>query len=238
LAGPIKPVPLGVSVDDPEGITSDGTYFYIIGSQSSEKAGDRNALVRFTFNASNQTVQNAEMMTNLRDFLITSFPELNTGKKASEGGLNIEGIAWDFKRARWLLGLRAPLSKEGNAIIAAIKLRDPTGPFSTDNLQLAESKLIQLKLGGMGVRDIQYDPEFNSFLIISGAPQHMEKTEFTLWEWSGESSGLESTLRREQDFDAKLKPEGITHVELGARKFLFVVCDASSYLKLDYAEAQ
>jgi hypothetical protein len=225
-------------VDDPEGITSDGTYFYIIGSQTSGKEGDPIVLVRFTFNASNQTVQNAELMTNLRDFLITNCPELNTGKKASEGGLNIEGIAWDFKRGRWLLGFSAPLSKEGNAMIAAIKLLDPTGPFSTDNLQLAESKLIQLKLGGMGVRDIQYDPEFNSFLIISGTPEHGEKTEFTLWEWSGEPSGSESALHREQDLDPKLKREGITHVEVGGRKFLFFVCDASAYWKLDYVEAQ
>jgi len=237
-AGPIKPVPLGVSVDEPEGITTDGTYFYIIGSQSSGKASDRDVLVRFAFNASNQTVQNAELMTNLRDFLINNFPELNTGKKASEGGLNIEGVAWDFKRGRWLLGLSAPLSKEGNAMIAAIKLRDPTGPFSTDNLQLAESKLIQLKLGGMGVRDIQYDPEFNSFLIISGAPEHGEKTGFTLWEWSGEPLGSESALRREQDLDPKLKPDGITQVEVGGRRFLFVVCYSSAYLNLDSVEAQ
>jgi pSer/pThr/pTyr-binding forkhead associated (FHA) protein len=235
-SGPIQPVPLGVSVDDPEGITSDGTYFYIVGSQSSEKAGDRNALVRFAFDAASKTAQNAEMMSNLRDFLITNLPELNTGKKASEGGLNIEGIAWDFKRGRWLLGLRAPL-KDGNALVAAIKLKNPAGSFSIDNLQLAEPNLIQLKLGGMGVRDMNFDPESNSFMIISGAPEHLEKTEFTLWEWSGES-GSDSALRREQDLDPKLKPEGITHVELGGRKFLFLVCDANAYLKLDYAEAQ
>jgi len=236
--GPVKTVPLGVSVDDPEGITSDGTYFYVCGSQSSEKAGDRNALVRFAFDAGSQTAKNAETMTNLRDFLITNVPELNTGKKASEGGLNIEGIAWDFKRGRWLLGLRSPQSKDGNALVAAIKLRNPSGPFSIDNLQLAEPNLISLKLNGLGIRDINFDPESNSFMIISGAPEHQEKTEFTLWEWSGEPSGSESGLRSLQDLDPKLKPEGITHVELGGKKFLFVVCDVSAYLKLDYAEGQ
>jgi pSer/pThr/pTyr-binding forkhead associated (FHA) protein len=235
--GPVTPVPLGVSVDDPEGITSDGTYYYVVGSQSSEKAGDRNALVRFAFDVGSKTAQNAEIMPNLRDFLMTNLPELNTGKKTSEGGLNIEGIAWDFKRGRWLLGLRSPL-KDGNAMVAAIKLRNPSGSFSIDNLQLAEPNLIQLKLDGLGIRDINFDPESNSFMIISGAPEHMEKTQFTLWEWSGEPSGSETGLRREQDLDPKLKPEGITHVELGGRKFLFIVCDVSAYIKLDYAEAQ
>jgi pSer/pThr/pTyr-binding forkhead associated (FHA) protein len=233
--GPVKPIPLGVTVDDPEGITSDGSWFYIIGSQSQPNAGDRNALVRFTFDAASQSVPKAEALTNLRDFLIANVPELKTDKKASEGGLNIEGIAWDFKRGRWLLGLRSPLGKDGSAFLVAIKLRNQAGAFSVDNLQLAEPNAIPLKLAGLGVRDIQYDPEANSFLIISGAPENLEKSEFTLWEWTGsvEQSGSESALRRKQDLDPKMKPEGITYVEVGGRKFRLVVCDASAYFKLD-----
>ena len=222
--GPVKPIQLGASVEDPESITSDGSYFYIVGSQSSQNDADRNALVRFTFDAASQSVPKAETLTNLREFLITNVPELKSDKKASEGGLNIEGIAWDFKRGRWLLGLRSPLGADGSALVVAI----------------AEPNVIPLKLSGLGIRDIQYDPESNSFLIISGAPEHQEKTEFTLWEWTGapDQAGSESGLRREQDLDPKLKPEGITHVEIGGRKFILIVCDASSYFKLDYAESQ
>jgi pSer/pThr/pTyr-binding forkhead associated (FHA) protein len=236
--GPVKPIPLGASVEDPEGITSDGSYYYIVGSQSSQNDPDRNALVRFTFDAASQSVTKAETLTNLRDFLIANVPELKTDKKASEGGLNIEGIAWDFKRARWLLGLRSPLGTDGSALVVAIKLRNPAGPFSVDNLQLAESNVIPLKLSGLGIRDIQYDPESNSFLIISGAPEHQEKADFTLWEWTGGSdqTGSDPALRREQDLDPKLKPEGLTHVEVGGRKFILIVCDGSAYFKVDYAE--
>ena len=238
--GSVKPIPLGVTVDDPESITSDGTYFYIMGSQSQQNGGEQNALVRFAFDPASQTVQKAEALTNLRDFLIANVPELNTGKKASEGGLNIEGIAWDFKRGRWLLGLRSPQGKDGSALLVAIKLRNPAGPFSVDNLQLAEPNVIPLKLGGLGIRDIQFDPEANSFLIIAGAPEHHEKSDFTLWEWNGipEQSGSESGLRKEQDLDAKMKPEGITHVEISGHKFILVVGDASAYFKLDYGESQ
>jgi pSer/pThr/pTyr-binding forkhead associated (FHA) protein len=240
--GQVKPIPLGVAVEDPEGITSDGNYFYIVGSQSKPNAGERNALVRFAFDPANQTVQKAEALTNLRDFLVANVPELKESpdKKGSDGGLNIEGIAWDFKRGRWLLGLRSPLARDGNAFVVAVKLRNPGGAFSADNLQLAEPNAIQLKLGGLGIRDIQFDPESNSFLIIAGAPEHHEKTEFTLWEWNGtfDQSGSESALRREQDFDPKIKPEGLTHVEIGGRKFILVVGDSSVLFKLDYAEAQ
>ncbi|MEK6406270.1 MAG: DUF3616 domain-containing protein [Acidobacteriota bacterium] len=237
--GQIKPIPLGAVVENPEGITSDGNFFYIVGSQSQPNAGERNALVRFAFDAASQSVPKAETMTNLRDFLIANVPELkDADKKGSAGGLNIEGIAWDFKRGRWLLGLRGPLGKDGSAFIVAIKLRNPAGSFSVDNLQLAEPSAIPLKLGGLGVRDIQYDPESNSFLIISGAPENVDKSEFTLWEWTGDQGGSEAALRREQDLDPKMKPEGITHVEIGGRKFIFVVCDDSVYFKLDYAESQ
>lgn len=238
--GEVKPIPLGVTVDDPEGITSDGTYFYIAGSQSKPNAGELNALVRFAFDPTTQTVQKAEAMTNLRDWLINNVPELKGEgeKKGGEGGLNIEGIGWDFKRGRWLLGLRSPLGKDDRALIVAIKLRNPAGAFSTDNLQLAEPHAIGLPLGGLGVRDIQYDPESNSFLIIAGAPEHHEKAQFTLWEWDGsvESSGSEAALRKESDLDARIKPEGLAHVEIGARKFILIVGDSSSYFKLDYSE--
>lgn len=239
--GEVKAIPLGVQVDDPEGITSDGTFFYIASSQSDPKAGDLDALARFAFDPATQTVQKAEVMTNLRGFL-ASIPELKAEveKKGSDGGFNIEGIAWDFKRGRLLLGLRSPLGKDGQAQIVAVKLRDPTGAFTTENLQLAEPHPISLPLGGLGIRDIQYDPELNSFLIISGAPEHHEKTLFTLWEWDGspEPAGSEMGLRKEADLDPKMKPEGVTHVEIRGRKFIFIVGDASSYIKLDYSEAQ
>jgi pSer/pThr/pTyr-binding forkhead associated (FHA) protein len=238
--GPIKPIPLGASVIDPEAITSDGNFFYIVGSQSQADAGDRNAMVRFTFDAATQSVLKAETLTNLRDFLLANVPELNTGRKASEGGLNIEGITWDYKRVCWLLGLRSPQGKDGSALLVAIKLRNPAGSFSVDNLQLVEPNVIPLNLAGLGIRDIQYDLGSNSFLIISGAPEQLAKSEFTLWEWSGslDQTGSEPALRKEQDLDPKMKPEGITYVEVGGRKFVLVVCDASSYLKLDYAEGQ
>ncbi|HSB12204.1 MAG TPA: DUF3616 domain-containing protein [Blastocatellia bacterium] len=240
--GSVKPIPLNSEVEDPEGITFDGTFFYVLGSQSKPNGGDRNALVRFAFDPATQTVQKAERLTNLRDFLINSVPELKgEGEaKGSEGGLNIEGIAWDFKRGRWLLGLRSPLGKGDQALIVAIKLRNPTGPFSTENLQLAEPHPIALPLAGLGIRDIQYDPELNLFLIISGAPEHHEKSEFTLWEWDGSTDQppAETALRKVSDLDPKLKPEGLTHVDIGGRKFVLVVGDASGYFKLDYSESQ
>ena len=77
-------------------------------------------------------------------------------------------------------------------------MRDPSGPFTIDNMQLAAPNAIQLPLGGFGVRDIQYDSRLKGFLIISGAPEQHEKTEFKLWEWNGDpdQSKTDSRPRR------------------------------------------
>src|ERR1044071_4841359 len=58
--GAVKPIKLGVSVADPEGITRDGSTFSIVGSQSKAKGGDQNTIVRFQFDAASQSVTNNE----------------------------------------------------------------------------------------------------------------------------------------------------------------------------------
>src|SRR5262249_47547610 len=53
--GEVKSVPLGIEVDDCEDITSDGKYFYLVGSNSRE-AEKRFGLVRITFDPSTHQV--------------------------------------------------------------------------------------------------------------------------------------------------------------------------------------
>ncbi|MEN3335062.1 MAG: transport system ATP-binding/permease protein [Blastocatellia bacterium] len=240
-SGDVKVIPLGTTVEDPEGITTDGSYFYIIGSQSKLEAGKVGGLVRFTFDAASQTVTKAETISGLREFLIENVPELKSaaGVKAQDGGLNIEGIAWDPdpEHRRLLLGLRSP-QVNNNALIVTLKMRDPNGPFTIENMQLAVPNALQLPLGGMGIRDIQYDSRLKAFLIISGAPEHHEKTNFTLWEWNGDAdqSNTDARPREETTLDMKMKPEGVSRVRVGGKEFIFIVGDSSSYSKFDYNE--
>jgi pSer/pThr/pTyr-binding forkhead associated (FHA) protein len=239
--GEVKVIHLGVNVEDPEGITTDGSFFYIVGSQSKLDAGKTGGLVRFTFDAAEQKVTNAEAINGLREFLVENVPELKGmgDLKASEGGLNIEGIAWDPDpdRHRLLLGLRSP-QLNNNAMLVALKMRDPNGSFTRDNLQLAAPNAIQIPLGGLGVRDIQYDSRLKTFLIISGAPEHHEKSSFTLWEWNGDAdmSNADARPREETSLDLRMKPEGVTRLKVGGKEFIFVVGDSSSYTKYDYEE--
>ena len=240
-AGPIKSVPLGASVADMEGITYGDGYFYVTGSQSDPKGGDQNAIARFKFDPAAQTIQGTEVIPNLRQFLLEKVSELKglEDKKGKEGGLNIEGLAWDPRTdaKRLLLGLRSP-QLNGQALIVAIKLTNPSGPFSIDNLQLAEPSAIQLELGGLGIRDIQYDIRVQAFLVVAGAPEHGEtKLGFKLWEWSGESTS-DSKLQKMTDLDTPMHPEGVAHLVVGGREFIFIVGDGGGYTKLDYTETE
>ena len=230
-AGAIAAVELGVSIEDPEGITTDGTYFYVVGSQSNSKANDTEGLVRFKFDAKSQRIEATESISGLKRFLLENVDELREegDRKGKKGGLNIEGLAWDPKHGRLLLGLRSPLIDE-QALLVPLRLRDPRGAFSINNLEV-EGKAIRLSLEGIGIRSIEYDGRSNVFRIISGAAEDQKQTDFGLWEWNGDEK--QPVLRETNRFDQDLKPEGVARVTVGTRDFIIVVFDASGYTVIE-----
>jgi pSer/pThr/pTyr-binding forkhead associated (FHA) protein len=223
---------LGAQVIDPESITYDGSaWFYIVSSHGEPQNAAQNGLLRFAYDRESRTVRGTpEVVTDLRPLLM-QVPELKAEGAAagSKGGLNIEGITWDPNNGRLLLGLRSPLLS-GSAIIVPLKLKNPLAPMTNDNVQLA-TPIIRVDLGGQGIRDLDYNPQLKSYLILSGATELSEKTDFGLWEWTGEAG---AAPRREVMLDEKAKPEGLTNVTINGKNFLFIVGDASRYLKLDY----
>lgn len=229
--GAAKSIALGASVLDPEGITSDGSSFYIVSSQSRAKGGSQNALARFGFDAATGQVTKAETIGNLREFLIENVPELKGKQKGQGGSFNIEGLAWDAKNKRLILGLRSPLIN-GQAVAIALKLNNPQGQFAIGNLALAEPRLTLLPLGGMGIRSIEYDDHLKSFLIIAGATDQADKTDFKLWEWNGATDN--PLVHEKTSFDRNLQPEAVAPAKIAGSDFILVLCDTSRYIKLDY----
>jgi hypothetical protein len=230
--GAIKPVDLGVDIEDIEGITTDGTYFYVVSSQSRPKAIAKEGLVRFKFDAGSQTIAAVESIRGLKSFLVKNVAELRgeDDRKGKDGGLNIEGLAWDSRRGRLLLALRSPVI-DGHAFLVPLKLRDPRGAFSIDNLEVEGSKAIRLSLGGAGFRGIEYDDRASVFRIISGAAEDQDQTDFGLWEWNGDDK--QPVLRETNRFDGNLKPEGVSRVTAHGRDFILVVFDAGGYTVLN-----
>lgn len=230
--GSINAIGLGVEIQDLEGATTDGTHFYVVSSQSKPKAVDKAGLVRFKFDAKTQKVEAVESISGLKSFLIENVAELREmgDVKAKDGGVNIEGVAWDPKRNRLLLGLRSPVI-DGQAILIPLKLRNAQGAFSLDNLEVDGSKAIRLPLGGVGIRGIEYDERAKLFKVISGSAEDQDQTDFGLWEWNGNES--RPALRELNRFDRKLKPEGVVRARIGTRDLTLIVFDASGYTVVD-----
>lgn len=228
-SGDIKAVSLGVNIEDTEGITTDGTHFYVVSSQAKKK-GSQAGLVRFKFNVSNQTAEAVESVNDLKALLVGTVAELRdmADVKAKDDGINIEGLAWDFANNRLLLGLRSPVAS-GKALIVALKLRDPKGQFTNDNVTV-EAKAIRVALGGLGVRSIEFDDRAKVFRILAGATETADKTDFKLYEWGG----TEATQPREvATINGDLKPEGVARATVNGREFTFLVFDSSGYARID-----
>jgi hypothetical protein len=228
--GEIKVIDLGVVVRDPESITTDGTYFYIASSLTNRKASDSAGLVRFKFDAQSYRAGAVETISGLRKFLVEGVAELRDDgdESGKNGGLNIEGLAWDSRQGRLILGLRSPIIDD-HALLVPLRLRDPRGAFVIDNLKVDRAIPLSLKEGG--IRDIAFDPRANVFRILSGAAEDQDATDFTLWEWDGneQQPGLRETSR----FDESLKSEGIARVTAGGRDFILIVFDSSGYAVVD-----
>ncbi len=216
-------IPLGVTVVDPEGLATDGRRVYVVGSQSRGKLSKGPGLVRFRFDAAGRAVQGAEAIEGLGAMLEAAMPKLlaNGGKRKQE--LNIEGLAWDAKRGRLLLGLRAPLDGQ-QALLVPLPLRDANGPFAAANLAVEEP--IRLDLGGEGVRAIQADADGGFWIVAGGSIGNPVPSRVVRWDGSGAAVRLIATL------PAKLKAEGIARVSVGGKTVTLVLCDTSQYLLL------
>ena len=230
--GSINSLSLGVNIEDLEAITTDGTSFYVASSQSRPKAIATEGLVRFKFDRRGNTIREAESISGLKKFLVENVAELRQGgeKTGKDGGLNIEGLAWDAGRGRLLLGLRSPIV-DGQALVVPLRLRDQRGAFSLDNLEVENSKAIRLPLGGVGIRGIEYDGRAKVFRIISGAAENQDSTDFVLWEWNGDEQ--QPKVRETKRFEKDLKPEGVARATAGSHNFLVIVFDASGYTILE-----
>jgi hypothetical protein len=158
--------------------------------------------------------------------LVENVPELSgsEGQVRTEQAINIEGLGWDPNGKRLLLGFRNPLV-DNLAMIVPVSLKDAYGQFTADNLSFAPA--IKLDLGGLAIRSIEFDSAKSKFLVIAGATEGEKKEGFVLYSWDGSAAP-----QKLMDLDKKIKPEGITAVDLNGDHFLYLVGDAGYYMRL------
>lgn len=224
--GAAVPVPLDAHVVDPEDITTDGTFFYVVGSQSKADSELGAGLVRFIFDPVRRRVTRVEGVRRLADLLEGAVPELLASRRRSAGGaLNIEGMVWDPTGARLLLGLRSPVVA-GQALVLTLRLRDSTRPLTAANLAVVPGETMRLPLNGDGIRGLGRDPETGELLVLSGSPTVMAARDFRLLSWNGRAPAVLTPIAT---FPKRMQPEGVTRMKLAGRMRTLVVFDTGRY---------
>jgi len=210
-------------------------FIFVTSSLSAKKTKDGQSLkvppsglLRVTVNSDDSL--SAENMPGFRDWFIQNAPAVTASANHTpdEGGLNIEGLAWDHERHALLFGLRTPLSGTSPLVIP-VRVKDLDGPWTTDNLKVLPP--IRLLLGAtqgpQGIRSIEYVASRHAFLVVVGKAISGGKAPFELYEWKG---GHRGKLRRlDVSFAAKMKPEGMTSGTVAGRPALLFVDDGGGY---------
>jgi len=172
----------------------------------------------------------AENMPGFRDWFIQQAPAIASSANIipDEGGLNIEGLAWDHERHALLFGVRTPLSANYPLIIP-VRVKDLDGPWTVSNLKmLPPIRLLLNPVGGpRGIRSIEYIASRHAFLVVVGKTISGGKTPYGLFEWKGGRHGKIRQL--DLSFAAKMKPEGVTSGTVGGKPVLFFVDDGGGY---------
>jgi hypothetical protein len=218
--GSAVPIRIGADVTDAEGMTTDGTYIYMVGSQSKRTGYQGDGLVRFRFDAATRAVTSIESARGLKAWLAQNVAELRgTERRIGDDVLNIEGLAWDPDNQRLLLGLRAPVVA-GKTLIVPVKLADPAKPLTAENLR-GDGAAIRLSLGGAGLRGIEYDATQKRFVLITGASLDSENRDFELRTWDGRSDSTTVTAT----YARQLKPEGVAQLVIDGKPVQVIVFD-------------
>jgi len=209
-------------------------YVFITSSMQVKKARNDSLVVppsgvlRVTINQDDSL--SAENTPGFRDWLIGAYPQLAASARVrpKDGGLNIEGLAWDKSRRALLFGLRTPVP-DGKLMILPVKVKNIAGPWSTSNLEALPPIYLSIEAVGdeQGIRCLDNGRDRDTFLVITGKATHHTEAPFSLYEWNGNADGA---LRRFSiRFAKEMKPEGITRGTIGGKTAFVIVDDGGGY---------
>jgi hypothetical protein len=179
----------------------------------------------------------AESMTGFREWLLGNEPWLATvaGREPDDGGLNIEGLAWDPRDGALLFGLRGP-AKQGQIAILRVPVDAGRAPWDTSSL--GAPSIVRIRTpkapATQGVRDLCFDEPTGELLILLGRSTSRDDVPFQLCTWDGRSDHVRLL---DVGFHQKMKPEGVTTFWHGDEKKILIVDDGGGFAVFDYPEA-
>ncbi len=230
------------AIDDMEAMTlaeDDGRRFiFVTSSLFVKKTKDGQSLrvppsglLRVRVNSDDSL--SAENMPDFREWFIQQSPAIAASANLipDEGGLNIEGLAWDHDRHALLFGVRTPLS--GNdPLVIPVRVKKLDGPWTTANLKMLSPIRLALVAteGARGIRSIEYVASRHAFLVVVGKTVSGGKAPYGLYEWKGGRRGKMHRLN--VSFAGKMKPEGVTSGSVAGKPVLLFVDDGGGYQAL------
>jgi hypothetical protein len=189
----------------------------------------RESLIRIRIGSEDRL--EAEIIPCFRFWLVENAPVLGKSPNwvPDDGGLNIEGLAWDPNQNALVFGLRTPVN-DGRPLILRVRIKDPAGMWNLSNLEMLPPVTLAIEgaNGTQGIRTIEYDSSRGVFLVVIGNATSMTKVPFQLYTWDGNEKGVVKRFKN-LSFHEKMRPEGVTHGTIGGRGVLFFVDDKGGY---------
>jgi hypothetical protein len=173
-------------------------------------------------------------MRGFRDWLLGNAPSITAAgrREPDEGGLNVEGVAWEPDLRSLLFGLRGPTD---TGVLSIIRVPvdagdarwtvDALGAPSILRVHLPRSKAMQ------GIRDLTYDAHTGDLLILVGRSTSTADEPFQVCRWDGRSDSVRVLDIR---FRRSMKPEGLVAFDSGGRRSLLFVDDRGGYAVAEY----
>ncbi|MDL9935986.1 hypothetical protein QSJ18_04435 [Gordonia sp. ABSL1-1] len=234
--GPLLTRPLsGVAhgdLTDPEGLTLvdyAGTRYLIAASSlgARRKGVDPpGGLVRIIYSPDGHL--HAESIPDFRGWLLEHYPALRkaAGRTPDDGGLNIEGVAWDPSRGELLFGLRSPTAPP-HAMVLRVGL-DASAPWTRAALTAGPTLLVCSSTSPTkGIRDLTYDPGCQQFLLLLGrSVGGHQGVPFELCTWDGTNT---ETTTLPVKFAGSMKPEGVTVFTVDDDRHVLIVDDGGGF---------
>jgi hypothetical protein len=194
---------------------------------------ERESLLRIA--AVDSTEPQAEIIPGFRSWLIEHTPDLGKawrnswGRIPDDGGLNIEGLAWNPLTKELLFGLRTPVI-DGKPVILRVRVKNIAGTWNLNNFEMMPPVFLNLapETYERGIRTMEYDASRKGILIVTGNSVSHSDAPFELYEWNGNAKG---TIRRFDGvrFHPKFRVEGVTPGTIGGRPALIFVDDRGGY---------
>jgi Protein of unknown function (DUF3616) len=171
-----------------------------------------------------------ENVPGFREWLISKYPELKASADLvpDDGGLNIEGIAWDPNRGALLFGVRTPLLN-GKPMILPVRLKGESTQWRLEDFEALPAITLQVpSAGSQGIRSLAYAQKLKAFVVSLGKATSTVKAPFSILLWDGGDAGMVRTVES-LHFARGVKIEGLAGATIGGKRALLLMDDAGGY---------